>query len=424
LAVSGEGRALRPAASAPAVETAATATVPVQANAYAVFLEGLLDALARQDWGSARNALQQASQTAPLAGQAALVKLDGECAALAERVPQAIPKGAALLTDGRDFTLMAVDGQSYEVGRNRKTQVAKATDSELEIKKSMGGGSMFFKLPFTALSPATRLELAQVGLSADAEGPLALAAYRLALLGRQASPADLKTLGQLLTAAARPGVPEERVNRLRAWLAFKLRESEARAALSTLEAALQKNDHQPAQEAFDRFRKDFADTAVFAGAIDRFPAMEKRIHELSTQIGLWGGCWKSDRENRFRERLFADVVVSIGWGQNVGPRNKRFPDDWFSLRYGGLLRIRKAGTYKFFLAADDRVRVWIDGKSIANNRSMELSEGDHAFKLEYEEDDRNDWLRLEWVTPGETEKVLIPSDVFFHLPGQREKYLE
>jgi len=145
---------------------------------------------------------------------------------------------------------------------------------------------------------------------------------------------------------------------------------------------------------------------------------------MSTQPGLWGGCWKSSKQKPFVQPVFQDVLRSVGWGKNIGPREKRFPNDWFSLRYGGLLRIKKTGTYKFYLTADDRLRVYINRNQVGNGKAVDLTEGDHAFAFEYEDTIRTDFMKIEWTPPGETGKIKIPDDAFWHIPEQRERYLE
>jgi hypothetical protein len=427
LPVTGSGRLLRTAGAAVVSTQDATgqaAGTPAKAAAYPVFLDDLMRTLAAQNWPSAKEKLNDAARIPELAAQAAALKSDAECVSWAEKVPPAIAKGAALLTDGRQFSIQTGDGKRYDVGTGRKAQIVKASETGLQLKQNLGGGSLIFDLSLNSLTEATRMELAQMGLGPEADGRLALAAYRMGLFSRTNRSAERKEVDDLLATATRMGAPADRIAPLRRWLDVLTREDLARVALGALEAVLAQNAHQPAQDAYSAFRKDFADTAVFASALTQFPEMEKRLYELSTQPGLWGGCWKAEKDNRYIELLFQDGVKSVGWGDKAGPREKRFPADWFSLRYGGLLRITKAGTYKFHLTADDRVRIWIDGKAIGNGKTADLSEGDHVFKLEYEEDNATDFMKIEWTPPDETNKFKIPDDAFWHIPSQREAYLK
>lgn len=427
LPVTGTGRALRaesvPVASAQRTDVQTTGA-PVKAATYPVFLDELLRTVAVQNWTEAKEKLANAARAPELADRAAALKSDTELVAWAEKVPLAVAKGAALLTDGREFSIQTGDGKRYDLGTGRKAQIVKSSETGLQVKQNVGGGSLVFDLSFNSLTEATRMDLAQVGLGPEADSRLAIAAYRLGLSSKTNRTAERKEIGDLLTATTRQGAQVERVAQVRRWLDFLVREDAARTALETLNAALTQHVHDSAFQAYNAFRKDFADTAVFASAIPRFPEMEKRLYELSTQHGLWGGCWKAEKDSRWIELLFQDTVASIGWGDKTGPREKRFPTDWFSLRYGGLLRITKAGTYIFHLAADDRVRIWVDGKVIGNGKTVELSEGDHAFKLEYEEDNANDFMKIEWTPPDETTKVKVPDNVFWHIPSQRENYLK
>ena len=256
-----------------AADPAQVASAPVQVNAYAVFLDQFLQALSKQAWDAARSKLQSAAKDPALVDRAALLKLDAECVALAEKVPLSEAKGAALLKDGREFTLLTIDGKRYDVGTDHKAQVLNTSASELEIKQNVGGGSMIFKLAFSVMASTTRYQLAQAGLEAEAEGKLAQAAYRLVLLNRNAQPANVKAVNDLLAAAARLGAPENQVNHLKTWLAFKARDDEARAALAALEIVMGMTAFQPAKDALAAFKKDFADTAVFAAASATFPAI-------------------------------------------------------------------------------------------------------------------------------------------------------
>lgn len=424
LSVTGEGRGLRDAAQ-PRPETAVVAepAAPVKANEYAVFLDDLLQTLSRQNWDGARKKFQEAARNPALADRAEYLKLDRQCTELAEKVPLAESKGLRLLTDGREFTLQTIDGKRYDVGGSRKMRIDRLSADGFDVKHTERGGTMFFKLPTSSLSPATRLELSQAALSAEADGTLAMAAYRLALLAPNAGAVEVKSVEELLTAAVPKNTVDDRVTHLRRWLAFRRHEGEARTALAALIEMLTGTDEQQIRNAFDAFRKNFGDTALVAAASTDFARIEERMKALAARPGLWRGSFKDDKTARFKELIAEDIISTIGFNLNVGARDKRWPQDFFSLRYCGLLRIEKPGTYAFPWSADDRARLWIDHQIVEKGKSIDLGEGNHAFKLEYEQDWGGEGLKFEWIQPGESNAAKIPGSAFWHVPGKREEYL-
>lgn len=338
------------------------------------------------------------------------------------KVPESLPKGAGLLQQGQTvITLVDVDGKRYAIGKD--ANVLKVTETDLHIQQNAGGGSVELKVSLNSLSQTTLEELSRLGLGSGAEGTLAMAAYRIGQIHEDSAAVKREVIDQLLDEAAHKKAPEDQVATLKRWLAFMDREDQARTAWAALEEALAKKSHEKAKNAYDGFRKEFATTAVFAAMAPRFSEIENQLEGIAKSPGLYGGCWKASKDNQFSELVFQDVVRKVGWEKGDNARDKRFPNDWFSVRYGGLLRITQAGSYKFHFSADDWVRVWIDGKQVANGTPIELTQRDHPFRLEYGDSIRSDWLHLEWVPPGENNKVKIPDNVFWHLPSERESYL-
>lgn len=95
----------------------------------------------------------------------------------------------------------------------------------------------------------------------------------------------------------------------------------------------------------------------------------------------------------------------------------------FIARWTGLVRIAKAGKYKFFTATDDGSRMSIDGKAVVNNLGdhattevggeIELKEGDYDFKMEFYQNGGPYECRALWEGPG-IAKAPIPPEVLFH----------
>ncbi|GAB3049957.1 glycoside hydrolase family 3 protein [Stenotrophomonas tumulicola] len=95
----------------------------------------------------------------------------------------------------------------------------------------------------------------------------------------------------------------------------------------------------------------------------------------------------------------------------VGPRQS-LPDDNFSIRWSGQLVPPRSGTYRLEAAANDGVRVYLDGKPVIDRwkesdrlqaESVELQlQGQRAYdlRLEYFEGERDAGVRLAWEMPG------------------------
>jgi hypothetical protein len=101
--------------------------------------------------------------------------------------------------------------------------------------------------------------------------------------------------------------------------------------------------------------------------------------------------------------------------------------DNFLVRWDGTIRITKAGTYAFHTTSDDGSRLYIDGKKIVENwgshsmtkksGSVDLSAGDHAILIVFNEIGGGAGCLSAWTPPGGAEKA-IPANVLFHSPEQ------
>ncbi len=104
----------------------------------------------------------------------------------------------------------------------------------------------------------------------------------------------------------------------------------------------------------------------------------------------------------------------------------------FFARWTGRIRVGKGGNYAFHLAANDRGRLFIDGKEIVqvtasssgstplsvseNTAKIELTGGDHELLLEFYNNDGRAGVQLAW-TPEGGKREVIPAGVLFHERG-------
>jgi hypothetical protein len=95
----------------------------------------------------------------------------------------------------------------------------------------------------------------------------------------------------------------------------------------------------------------------------------------------------------------------------------------FAVRWTGVLRIDKPGTYTLFTQSDDGARLAIDGKVLVENdgphplseksAKVQLTSGDHPIKLEFAQGGGGSAMMLLWQPPG-GEKQLVPAGALFH----------
>jgi hypothetical protein len=103
-------------------------------------------------------------------------------------------------------------------------------------------------------------------------------------------------------------------------------------------------------------------------------------------------------------------------------------EDHFYVRWTGLLRVPKDGTYTLFTESDDGSRLFIDGKKVVENGGLhgmeekngavELKAGDHEIKVELFENEGEVGLKVSWQADG-VAKQIIPASAFFHKPDEK-----
>jgi alpha-glucosidase len=104
-----------------------------------------------------------------------------------------------------------------------------------------------------------------------------------------------------------------------------------------------------------------------------------------------------------------DASLRFNWGLK-GPEG--LPDDFYSIKWSGKIKVDKTGDYKLIGASDDGIRVWFDNKLIINEwrkqaafdryAKVHLEAGkEYPIKIDYFEQDGGAQFRLTWIPPAE-----------------------
>lgn len=113
-----------------------------------------------------------------------------------------------------------------------------------------------------------------------------------------------------------------------------------------------------------------------------------------------------------------DNTVNFNWG--TGSPNSAIGSNNFSVRWTGQVQPTTTGSYRFFVQADDGVRLWVNGKQLINDwRQTEVSERSGTISLtagqkydillEYFEATGEASARLLWSGPSVSKRVIPQS---------------
>ncbi|MBI4463525.1 MAG: OmpA family protein [Acidobacteria bacterium] len=119
-------------------------------------------------------------------------------------------------------------------------------------------------------------------------------------------------------------------------------------------------------------------------------------------------------------------IYTARWDVPVRAFTEGFPGvtdryEWFAIDYQGPIYVSKAGTYVFRLASDDGAILYLDGKEVVKLDGLhpyawrlgkvDLTEGDHEFRLSYMQGPKYRLGLQLWVTPpGEKQKIFNLQD--------------
>ncbi|MEM6632597.1 MAG: PA14 domain-containing protein, partial [Bacteroidota bacterium] len=126
-----------------------------------------------------------------------------------------------------------------------------------------------------------------------------------------------------------------------------------------------------------------------------------------------------DFTNEAMQRI--DPVVDFSWGG--GAPNAAMGVNTFSVRWKGFIEVPYSGTYTFYTASDDGVRLWVNGQQIIddwrdhgvleNTGTISLTEGEMVpIQLDYYENGGGAVVKLSWSGNG-IQKQIIPRTVLY-----------
>jgi hypothetical protein len=116
-----------------------------------------------------------------------------------------------------------------------------------------------------------------------------------------------------------------------------------------------------------------------------------------------------------------DAAVNFSWG--AGSPAAGLPADGFSARWTGQVQAQFSETYTFSVAADEGVRLWVNGQKIIDSSasaaagewsgSVALKAGEaYDVRLEYVDRSGASNVRLSWASPS-TPKAVIPASQLY-----------
>jgi hypothetical protein len=383
--------------------------------------------------GAARAAidrLQKAKGEAKLAALAGALEQDIQCTKHVDDAENAIKKGVEALAGKRPLVLRRNDGKELAVGKGSKNTIAGLKDGTLTIEQDLGGGTALAKWSLEQLTPATRYDLARLGLAGAPDADLKLACAGVVLLSTgaaQAAQATPKSIRTQLEAATKAGAPAERVQHILGRVAAFEREAAVDGVLKKLSALMKDKKWQDAKATIEELRREYGATLALAKVQADF---EKQVAEVEFQLnpmrpGLWASFWSGDWNDKFKTMHFARVETTLRHDWGDGSPDARVPNDQFACKFGGKLRIERDGKYFFRGNADDELEVWLDGNKLLDKgqeKDISLTRGDHDIKIIQKEHGGGANMWMEWKLDGSFDWQDIPASALFHDAKQTEKY--
>ena len=130
------------------------------------------------------------------------------------------------------------------------------------------------------------------------------------------------------------------------------------------------------------------------------------------------------------QRAIGELYV---WGRNalVDDQAGRLKDD-FCVRWDGLLKVDKPGTYSITIKVDDGGRFWLGDRQMCKNawklqgatrytEKIELAAGWHPIRMEWYERGGLTAVHLYWALEGGFGEEVIPAKALYHSPGENAR---
>ena len=382
--------------------------------------------LAKNAVPQALSKLEEAKANPKFSAQRQALDQDVATARYIESARNAVAAGAAKLMDKTPSVLVKNDGKEIRVGSASKNSVRGVKDDTISIDQDLGGGTALFKIPIDDLNPQTQWELARRGLAADAESKVKLAF--LAFVDSQAGKEFLspKAIGALLNEAEKEHAPLILVAHIRERMIAADREIAADAAYRKAVALMSEKKWKEAKAAFENVIAEFDGTRTLH-LVRSAMAQQMAVitHGLNpNQQGLWTSYWSGEKDNDFKKFYFSRAETKLIWDWGEGSPDPRVPNDYFGLRFRGILRVAQDGHYRFAGNADDEITLWIDGRQILHNAEADtdLKQGDHDIKIEFQEWTGSAHMDLKWNPPGANGFQAIPPEMLLYDPERAAQY--
>ncbi len=215
------------------------------------------------------------------------------------------------------------------------------------------------------------------------------------------------------------------------WMRFKAlamdqKEDQARKHWERAEKQYAIKDWAGANKAWTAFLEKFMDTAFGeskkTALAENLKALELRLNPL--QPGLIGYYYsKTSYEDRDLVLIERRRKIDFTW---PGAPQPEVPADYFSVKWVGLIKIETPGMYEFSANVDDFLKIWIDGKKIADwvfgpihaSQPVALRIGFHPIEIRFEDKASTAKAILSWKRQGDPAKPeIIPSKAFWHDPS-------
>jgi len=388
-----------------------------------------LSLLARNDTQAALAVLELAKADPKLAAFKSALDGDIECAGYMPGVNKAVADGAALLADGRPFTLRKGEGKELAVGKGTKNNVSGLKDEAIIVDQDIGGGAKAMaRWRLVDLDPLNRYELARLGMPPGPEGELELAFAGLLMLHSGVTGMTADSIRSRLEAARRGNIPAEKVEHLIERLAACDHEREAARAVKMTETLLKDKQFGEAKAAIEGLRRGFSDTLAAELALAN---LEKRLDE-GVAPGLCAKCYALESAEFTAQslcdgtpHLFATRIVEnldMPSREKLGRLFGR--EENIGIRFSGFILVPQEGAYTFYSSSDDGTMLYLgDTLVVANDGAhrmtpeksgtIALKAGMYPFRVNYWQGGGDAGLIVDWSGPNLTRQI-IPPAAFFH----------